>query len=130
MDEAILRRMQGLVRESSGDGRKNARTTLDVAAQQMGKDVATLKAASKSFSTAMSQLPTALKAAHEMTESELKALKKLLDRLAVTKEKLKKYVLWADENAKQASALASSLAKPGPSTRIGPEPDPDKPFRR
>jgi hypothetical protein len=130
MDEAILKQMQELVGESSGDGRKNARTTLDVAAQQMAKDVATLKTASKSYATAMSQLPTALKAAHEMTEVELKAFKKLLDRLAITKEKLKKYVLWAEENAQSASKLATSLAQPGPSTRIGPEPDPDKPFRR
>jgi hypothetical protein len=130
MDEALRKQMRALVAENSGDARQNARTTLDVAAQQMAKDAATLKTTSKSLAAAMSQLPTMLKAAHELTMGELKALKKLLDRLELTKSKLKKYILWADENVKDAQKLVMLLAQPGPSTRIGPEPDPEKPFRR
>lgn len=114
--------------ESSGDARKNAHTTLSVAVQQMSKDVESLKTSSKQFSTSISQLPSMLTAAHELTEPELKSLKKLLDQLSVTKEKLKKYVLYADTNVKDAQKLADGLGKPGPSSRIGPEPDPDKPF--
>jgi hypothetical protein len=114
--------------EGSGDARTNARTIVNVAVQAMSKEVETLKTASKAFATAASQLPAALKAAHEMTEAELKGLKKLIERLETTKAKLKKYVLWADENKNAASALYVELGKPGPSSRIGAEPDPDKPF--
>jgi hypothetical protein len=114
--------------ESSGDARTNARTTINVAVQAMSKEVEALKTASKAFANATSQFPTALKAAHEMTEPELKDLKKLIERLDTAKEKLKKYVLWADENTKAAGALYTELGKPGPSSRIGAEPDPDKPF--
>lgn len=120
--------MRALV-ERHGDGRTNARTALSVASQQMAKEISALKAASKGFATATSQLPSILKVAHELTESELKLLKKLLDHVEQTKHKLKKYALWADENAKDASKLAALLAKPGPSDRIGPEPDPNRPFR-
>lgn len=113
-----------------GHGRVNARTTVLTAASAAAKEAATLKTASKAFATALSQLPTILKAAHEFSDDELKAAKKLLDRAQTTQEKLKKYVKWAEENATAASELAKALARPGPSGRIPPEPDPDKPFRR
>ncbi len=113
---------------SLGKHRVNAATTLSVAAIEMNKTTATLKAASKAFANATSQLSTGLKAAHQMTEKELKAYKGLLDRIDTTKDKLKKYVLWADENAKAANELATELKKPGPSGRPGAEPDPDKPL--
>ena len=127
MEKPLRDRMYALV-EGSADMRTNARTTLYVASQGLAKEAATLKAASKSFATVISQLPSLLKYAHAMTEAELKQLKKLLDRLDETKDKLKKYTVWADENADDAAKLASQLQKPGPSTRPGPEPDPDKPF--
>lgn len=128
MNDALREKMRELA-EGSADMRTNARTTLTVAAQALSKEAASLKAASKSFANATSQLPSLLKYAHAMTEAELKQLKKLLDRCDETKDKLKKYTLWADENADDALKLVSQLQKPGPSTRPGPEPDPDKPFQ-
>ena len=115
--------------EGSADMRTNARTTLQVAAQAMAKEASTLKTASKAFANATSQLPSLLKLAHAMTEQELKQVKKLLDRCDETREKLRKYTVYAAENATDTVKLANLLTKPGPSTRIGPEPDPEEPFK-
>ena len=120
--------MKRLLDEDAGDKRTNAATTLDVAFQSASKHVAALKAASKAYANALSQLPTALKAAHELSHTELKSLKKLLDRTEETTEKLKKYILYADANAAEAGKLAQALKAGREQSKLGPEPDPDKPF--
>lgn len=125
MHNSLLNEMHALLAEGSGDSRTNAATTLSVASIEMAKQVAAMMAASKAFATAVSQLPTVLKAAHEMTEQEVKDFKKLMDQVEVTKTKLKKYVLYAEKNAEVATALASDLKHPGPSGRPGAEPPDD-----
>jgi len=126
MNKTLLTEMHALLNEGSGDARTNAATTLSVAAIEMSKQVELMKAASKAFATAQSQLPTMLKATHEMTPAEAGDLTKLMSRLETTKTKLKKYVLYASDNAAEAGKLASALKEPGPSGRPGAEP-PDEP---
>lgn len=129
-NNALLNDLQCVLDEASGWGRTNSATAIEVAGQQMAKQVSLLMAASKAFATAVSPLAETLKAAHEMSEKELKELKKLLDQADDTRDKLKKYVLFAEENAKMAMKLAQSLKQPGVGLDIGPEPDPDKPFEQ
>jgi len=126
MNTTLLTEMHALLNEGSGDARTNAATTLSVAAIEMSKQVELMKAASKAFATAQSQLPTLLKATHEMTPAEAGDLTKLLHRLEVTQTKLKKYVLYASDNAAEAVKMGSALKEPGPSGRPGAEP-PDEP---
>ena len=123
MNTTLLTEMHALLNEGSGDARTNAATTLEVAAIEMANQVNAMKTASKAFAAAQSQLPTLLKAAHEMTATEVADLTKLLHRLEVTATKLKKYVLYASDNADSAGKLTLALKKPGPSDGPGAEPE-------
>jgi len=123
MNTTLLTEMHALLNEGSGDARTNAATTLEVAAIEMANQVEVMKTASKAFATAQSQLPPLLKAAHEMTAAEVADLTKLLHRLEVTATKLKKYVLYASDNADSAGKLTLALKKPGPSDGPGAEPE-------
>lgn len=122
----LISEMKTLFNEA-GALRKNAETTVGVAAIAMASSAEALKTASKAYETAISQLSTALPAAHEMSNEELKALKKLLDQTATTRSKLKKYTQYASANADAALKLRSMLATPASFTRPV-EPDPNKPF--
>jgi hypothetical protein len=123
MNTTLLTEMHALLNEGPGDARTNAATTLSVAAIEMSKQVELMKDASKAFATAQSQLPALLKATHEMTTAEVSDLTKLLHRLEVTQTKLKKYVLYASDNAAEAVKMGSALKEPGPVSGAEAEPD-------
>lgn len=125
MDATRLEEMRLLA--EAGEKRKNAETTVNVVAIAMSKSVEAMKNASKAYASAVSQLASALPAAHEMSHEELKMLKKLLDQTEETRSKLKKYSLYAEGNVTLALKLKAALAKPMEFVRPVP-PDPDKPF--
>ena len=112
----------------AGDKRKNAATTLSVAAIEMAKHAETLKAASKAYATAASQLSAAYHAAHEMTDTELKDFKKLHGHIEDTIAALKKQCGYASLNATEMSKLAGDLNKQISIDRIPPEPHPERPL--
>lgn len=112
----------------AGDKRKKAAATISQAAIEMAKHVEALKTASKAYATAASQLVTAYRAAHEMTDEELKDFKQLHDYIEDTVSQLQKQTEYAALNVTELSKLASDLRKDVPIERIPMEPHPERPL--